>query len=636
MCGFAGFFLPGGFALSESKASVISMRDRLVHRGPDDEGVWLDDDAGIALGHRRLSILDLSPAGHQPMVSASGRYVVAFNGEIYNHLDIRRQLGNAGGNAWRGRSDTETLLAAIERWDLGATLEKAVGMFAFALWDRQERSLRLARDRMGEKPLYYGWQGETLLFGSELKALRAHPTFRSEIDRDVLPLYLRHGYIPTPWSIYKGIRKLLPGTWVRFTAARKGQLPDPTPYWSLTEAVAEGQAHPFQGSDADAVDALDQQLGQAIEGQRLADVPLGAFLSGGIDSSTVVSLMQSRSSNPVKTFTIGFGEAGYNEADYAKAVAKHVGTDHTELFVSSDKARDIIPLLPGIYDEPFGDSSGIPTYLVSKLAREHVTVSLSGDGGDELFGGYGRYSTFQRWNARMAGLPSIARRGLRSGLCLLPSSKSHRHRRRQQLMADVLNARHSAELYRALTAHWLPADRVVESADEAKYWFNSAVSAGTLQEPVDHAMLADAITYLPDDVLVKVDRAAMAVSLETRVPLLDHRIVEWAWTLPQRLKARGGHEKWVLRELLYRYVPRELMDRPKMGFGVPIGAWLRGPMREWADELLAPRSMQQAGWLNPQPIQQKWRQHLAGTSQWEYHLWDVLMFQAWLNTQHGP
>jgi len=555
MCGFVGFFKPLGFDSSLSNAIVKSMGDCLSHRGPDSGGNWLDAGFGIALAHRRLSVVDCSPAGHQPMLSLSGRYVLAFNGEIYNHLELRPQLHTLS-NSWRGHSDTETLLAAIESWGLEKALKASVGMFAFALWDRQERTLSLARDRMGEKPLYYGWQKGVLLFGSELKALRAHPQFEAEIDQTVLPLYFRHGYIPAPWSIWKGIRKLLPGTWVSFSTRDHNQMPEPTPYWSLAESARNGQANVFKGSKSDCIDTLERLLGQSIAGQRLADVPLGAFLSGGVDSSAVVALMQSKSNRPVKTFTIGFEEAGFNEAEHAKAVARHLETDHAELYVTSDQARQVIPMLPQIYDEPFGDSSGIPTYLVSKLARDQVTVSLSGDGGDELFGGYSRYSGFQRWHKRMARIPSGMRSLMSFGTRRLPVSAGSRSQRRLALLTGVLEAKHPALLSRALTGHWLPADDVVQSSAEAAYWLTAGALEMKLNDALDHALLADMMTYLPDDILVKVDRAAMANSLETRVPLLDHRIVEWSWTLPQSLKARGSNQKWVLRHLLYRHVPK--------------------------------------------------------------------------------
>jgi len=632
MCGLSGFFSPKGFDKEKGENILNTMRDRLAHRGPDSCGNWLDAEAGIALAHRRLSVVDLSPAGHQPMLSASERYVIAFNGEIYNHLELRSQL-YASSKSWRGHSDTETLLAAIESWGLEKALQASVGMFAFALWDRQERILSLARDRMGEKPLYYGWQRGVLLFGSELKALRAHPQFVAEIDRTVLPLYFRHGYIPTPWSIWKGFRKLPPGTWVSFSTQDHDQMPEPTPYWSLAETARKGQGNVFKGSESDCVDTLERLLGQSIAGQRLADVPLGAFLSGGVDSSTVVALMQSQSNRPAKTFTIGFDEAGFNEAEHAKAVAKYLGTDHTELYVTSDQSRQVIPLLPQIYDEPFGDSSDIPTFLISKLAREQVTVSLSGDGGDELFGGYTGYTDFQRWEKRISKIPYAGRKVLSWGLLSLRIAGNTRNQRLLAKLSGALSAQHFASLHRALNVHWLPADDVVQSSAEADYWYTASALDMKLNEPLDHALLADMMTYLADDILVKVDRAAMANSLETRVPLLDHRIVEWSWTLPQNLKARGGNQKWVLRQLLYRHVPKQLIERPKMGFGVPIGEWLRGPLRDWAEDLLDPYSMEKEGWLKSEPVQRKWREHLAGDINWEYHLWDVLMFQAWLREQ---
>lgn len=422
MCGIIGFMFPAGLPFDEANATLVKMRDRLLHRGPDDAGSWLDAVAGIAMGHRRLSIVDLSQAGHQPMLSWSGRYVLAFNGEIYNHLEIRRQLDSTGHFSWRGHSDTESLLAAIECWGLERTLKASVGMFALALWDRQERTLILARDRMGEKPLYYGWQNDVLLFGSELKALRSHPSFESEIDRDVMPLYLRHGYIPAPWSIWKDVRKLEPGTWISITAKDQNQFPKAKQYWSLTDEAIKGQLHPFTGAEGDAIDQLERLLNQSISDQMVADVPLGAFLSGGIDSSLVVALMQAQSSRPVKTFTIGFDDSRYNEAEHAKAVAHYLGADHTELYVTHDLAQQVIPLLPQIYDEPFADHSGIPTFLVSQLTRQHVTVSLSGDGGDELFGGYTHYSTFDKWFKKASRIPYSIRQQIALLLKILPLS----------------------------------------------------------------------------------------------------------------------------------------------------------------------------------------------------------------------
>ncbi len=621
------------------------MAQRIAHRGPDDSGVWVDADAGLALAFRRLSILDLSPAGHQPMVSASGRYVIVFNGEIYNHLHLRGELEGEDGGAWRGHSDTETLLAGFEAWGVEATLKKTVGMFAVALWDRAERTLYLARDRMGEKPLYYGWQGDTFLFGSELKAFQAHPSFRAEIDRNAITLLLRHNCIPAPYSIYQGIGKLLAGSYLKLLpGARKAE---PTRYWSLREVVEQGQAHPFIGSDTEAIAELESHLREAIGMQMVADVPLGAFLSGGIDSSTIVALMQAQSSQPVKTFTIGSHQQGYNEAQHAKAVAQHLGTEHTELYVTPDDAMHVIPRLPRLYDEPFSDSSQIPTFLVSQMTKQHVTVSLSGDAGDELFGGYNRYS----WASpisRMgrvpvpvrklaaAGLrgfsPSIWDRLYRPALALLPAhlrialpgDKAHK-------LADVLAGGGSPEeIYRGLVSHWKRPEGVAVGATEPPTVLTSPANWPRLEEFEQRMMYLDSMTYLPDDILVKVDRAAMGVSLETRVPFLDHRVVEFAWRLPLSLKIRAGQGKWLLRQVLYNYVPKQLMERPKMGFGVPVDSWLRGPLREWAEDLLGESRIRQEGFFRPEPIRTMWAQHLAGHRNLQYPLWDVLMFQAWL------
>jgi asparagine synthase (glutamine-hydrolysing) len=609
------------------------MRDSLLHRGPDHAGLWLDADAGIALAHRRLSILDLSAAGHQPMVSASGRYVLVFNGEIYNHLQIRRMLDGEGlkDANWRGHSDTETLLAAIEQWGMERTLRECVGMFALALWDRQERWLSLARDRMGEKPLYYGWQGNTLLFGSELKALQAHPAFRSEIDRNVVPLYLRHGYIPAPWSIWKGIRKLTPGCIVEFRGDRMGELRAPHSYWSLADTISAGQADPFRGSDEEAITAFEQQLSESIAGQMVADVPLGAFLSGGIDSSTVVALMQAQSIRPVQTFTIGFAEDGYNEAEHAKTVAHHLCTEHTELYVTAAQAQEVIPKLATIYDEPFGDASAIPTHLVSQLTRRHVTVSLSGDGGDELLGGYDRYLRVSRLWAHLGRVPPMFRKvgakvlrlGGHSAMDPLywrcGARRNASLAERMQFWADYLEARSADEMYDTAMSLW---------RHPAESRFHLFPQVAHLDEPIERMMVADSLAYLPDDILVKVDRAAMAVSLETRVPLLDHRVVELAWRLPYAMKVRGGQGKWMLRQVLYRHVPPEIIDRPKMGFGVPVDEWMRGPLREWAEDLLNESELKNQGLLDPKPIRARWQQHVKGQHNWRDSLWPVLMFQA--------
>jgi asparagine synthase (glutamine-hydrolysing) len=626
------------------------MADAIRHRGPDSYGSWVDDEAGIAFGHRRLSVLDLSEAGNQPMTSTSGRWVLAFNGEIYNHLELRRQLSQEALTlTWRGHSDTETLLACVEAWGIEETLKRCVGMFAFALWDRQDRSLHLARDRMGEKPLYYGWQGSAFLFGSELKSLRAHPSFNDCIDRDSLTLLLRHNCIPAPYSIYTGIYKLLPGHFLRLSHGQHitSEPPVPVPYWRLNDAVEEGLGNPFTGTDSEAIDALESQLSKSIAGQMLSDVPLGAFLSGGIDSSTVVALMQSQSNRAVKTFTIGFNTGGYDEAVYAKAVARHLGTEHTELYVSPEDALAVIPKLPSMYCEPFGDSSQIPTFLVSQLARQHVTVALSGDGGDELFGGYNRYLLARRVWEKVQYLPLFARRAAAAvlrGLSpaswdkvfdtiqpLLPRSLHvAMPGYKVQKLADVLAISNEQKYFHQLTSHWKEPGSVVIGGTEPDTLLTNP-SAWPQVDCFEHWMMAmDAQTYLPDDILVKVDRAAMANSLETRVPMLDHRVVEMAWRMPMNLKIRKGEGKWLLRQVLYRHVPKELIERPKMGFGIPLDSWLRGPLRDWGEDLLCENRLRAEGYFTPEPIRTMWKQHQKGKGNWQYHLWTILMFQAWL------
>lgn len=645
MCGLAGALWRDrrtGDLTSIGQAMAAQIR----YRGPDDVGVWHDAEAGILLAHVRLAIVDLSPAGHQPMVSPCGRYLLVFNGEIYNHLALRSEMGRE--TDWRGHSDTETLLAGFARWGVMATLERAAGMFAFALWDRETGSLTLGRDRLGEKPLYYGWHRGAFLFASELKAFDAWPGFDPELNRDALAVYLRHNAVPAPYSIWQGIAKLPPGTMAVLdaVAAAAGAEPTVTRYWSLSDTIAQAKANPLDLPDSAATDALEKVLTQALQGQMLADVPLGAFLSGGIDSSTVVALMQTLSERPVKTFTIGFDVAGYNEAEHAKAVAQHLGTDHTELYVQAKDALAVIPRLPTLYDEPFADSSQIPTFLVSQLARSHVTVALSGDGGDELFSGYTRYLQGDKLNHMLGRIP----RGLQSMVAgsvgalspalfeslyaacrpLLPASLQVSHpSEKLAKLKSLLDSGGGDGLYRSLVTHWPDPSAVVKGATEPPTWLTGL---GTLPEGLcftERMMVLDTLSYLPDDILTKVDRAAMGVSLETRVPMLDHRVLALAWRLPMAQKVRDGKGKWLLREVLHRHVPRALIERPKMGFGIPVGAWLAGPLREWAEALLAADRLEREGVFHPAPIRALWEAHLAGRGNGHYLLWDILMFQAW-------
>lgn len=649
MCGIAGI-------LGDPKVSarlVGRMARSLVHRGPDDEGVWIDSETGVGLGHRRLAIVDLSAAGHQPMHSPAGRFVLSFNGEIYNHAELRQELIAQGSEVqWRGHSDTETLLAGFDRWGIKATLQRAAGMFAFAVWDRKERTLTLARDRLGEKPLYYGHAngpGSPFLFGSELKALREYPGFEAEVDRDALGLLLRYMAVPAPHSIYRGISKLMPGTLLTLKVG--ADEPEIDTYWSAAKVARDGVAAPFSLGAEEAADRLEHILDRAIGRQMMADVPLGAFLSGGVDSSTVVAIMQKVSARPVKTFTIGFREDDYNEAVHAKAVARQLGTDHTELYVTPAEAMEVIPKLPAMYDEPFADSSQIPTHLISALAREEVTVALSGDGGDELFGGYNRYVVTADFWDRIASVPlplrSAAARALQSmppaawnrfgsiARGLLPRSlRFARLGEKVHKGAPMLRSNSIEDLYDLMLSQWRDPTEVVIGASEATATPYVDLPALDGLGGAQRMMAQDMIFYLPDDILAKVDRAAMAVSLETRVPLLDPEVVEFAWTLPLDLKIRSGSTKWLLRQVLYRHIPPALIERPKMGFGVPIDSWLRGPLRDWAESLLDERRLEAEGYFRAAPVREAWAAHLRGQSNQTFKLWTVLMFQAWLDDQH--
>jgi asparagine synthase (glutamine-hydrolysing) len=636
VCGLIGFLRPAGLDASKAARIVRSMSEALRHRGPDDMGVWLDAGPGIALGHRRLAVLDLTPAGHQPMLSQSSRYVLSYNGEIYNHLAMRADLEASETLNWRGHSDTETLLAGFDRWGIEATLRRSVGMFAFALWDRDTRTLTLARDRLGEKPLYYGWQGDTLLFGSEIQALRAHPAFTGEVDPKVVALYLRRGYVPAPHSIYRGIYKLPPGMLLQYPASGGARAhAQPRAYWSLSQVVRDGRARPFDGTAEEAAGQLEELLRDAVRGQSIADVPLGAFLSGGIDSSTVVALMQAQSSYPVRTFTIGFDEADYQEAPHAAEVARVLGTQHTELQVTPREAMTVIPQLAGIYGEPFGDSSAIPTHLMAQLARRQVTVCLSGDGGDELFAGYTRYKeTADAWRL-ISRVPPAVRRML-VGACRVVARRRPLSRAgwRADRLANYLAAGTARECYAAKTLQQPAVPLVVAPNGAAATAVEVAAEAG-LSGIHEQMMYADTLGYLPDDILTKVDRAAMAVSLETRIPMLDHRVVEFAWRLPLHLKVRNGDSKWVLKQVLYKHVPAALMQRPKSGFGIPVGEWVRGPLREWAEDLLAESRLRRDGILHAAPVRERWSRHLARLSSEDDFIWQLLMLQAWLAEQRA-
>ena len=651
MCGIAGFFGGDWSSSADVRSTLLGMAGSLTHRGPDRSDLWSDSDCDIGFAHTRLAIIDLTSAGDQPMHSHSGRYVIIYNGEIYNHMALRAELA-ADGSApdWNGHSDTETLLAAIDAWGVRGALERAAGMFAFALWDRSERKLILARDRVGEKPLYYGRASDrAFLFASELKALVRYPLFDAEVDRHSLALLLRYNYVPAPRSIYAGISKIRPGTFLTITGG--SDEPAEEVYWSASAVAEAGVSDPLNGGDRQVVDELERLLEQAIGQQMIADVPIGAFLSGGVDSATVVALMQKLSHRPVKTFTIGFHEHGYNEAERAKTVAAHLGTDHTELYVTAEELNSVVPRLSAIYDEPLADSSQIPTYLVSALARQQVSVALSGDGGDELFGGYNRYLLTSKLWAKISAVPMPLRRVAARGLTavspaewtrfgdalggLLPQwAQFERLGDMIRKGAPVLDSASAVDLHDRMISNWRDLECVVTGTDSDHQVPGGAADVSNLGA-IERMMALDMLGYLPDDLLVKVDRAAMAVSLETRIPYLDPKIIDFAWRIPMDLKIRGGTTKWILRQLLDRYVPSKMFERPKMGFAVPLDDWLRGPLRDWAEELLDERRLREAGYFRPEPIRDAWKLHLSGRSDEQVRLWPVLMFQSWLQAYGG-
>ena len=652
MCGFAGYLSSSPInSITQSRSMIQAMTDSLVHRGPDSEGFWQNYPDGIVLGFRRLAILDTSSKGNQPMLSPNGLYVIVFNGEIYNHLDLRKEIQtNQPNKKWSSSSDTETLLCAFEQWGVEQTLKRSLGMFSFALWNTQKKVLTLGRDRLGEKPLYYGWQGrgdeQVFLFGSELKPFHCHSSFSKEIDRNSISSFLRHSYIPAPHSIYSGINKLLPGHIAEVSVDN----PEPTiyQYWSASKSVIDNSNTLLFPDDASATDALEDTLKQSVSMQIIADVPIGAFLSGGIDSSAIVALMQEQSNQRIQTFTIGFNHKEFNEAEHGKAVAQHLNTDHAELYIDAQDLLDVVPSLPLLYDEPFGDSSQIPTYLISKFAKQSVTVALSGDGGDELFCGYNRYQITDKYWNKLQAVPPSFRKVMAKAILKLPpklveqlfnflnqGQETYSNFADKILKgANVLSSKDIPSLYKRLISAEKNPNSFVIQGFETNEFLDFNLQAASKLDDLSLMMLLDMLTYLPDDILTKVDRAAMGVSLETRVPMLDKNVVEFAQNLSQDYKLRDGKSKWLLREVLYRYVPKELIERPKSGFAIPIGEWLRADLREWADELLNENILIDQRFFHPEKIRERWHQHLSGTHDWQHLLWNVLMFQSWYKNFH--
>jgi asparagine synthase (glutamine-hydrolysing) len=649
VCGITGFWRNSADQSSDwLNQTATTMANTLVHRGPDNSGTWFDQEVGIAFGHKRLSIIDVSVAGHQPMISADGQFVITYNGEVYNFQELRQELKKKG-HSFNGHSDTEVILASFVEWGVKSSLERFNGMFAFAVWDRRDRLLWLVRDRIGEKPLYYGVQNGTLFFASELKAIRAHPDFKPQVERNALASFLRYSYVPAPYSIYRGIRKLEPGHFIFFSSPT--DTIQSQPYWSLESVVKKGLQNPFSGSEEEIAHELELRLKKTVKSRMVSDVPLGAFLSGGIDSSTIVALMQAQSDRPVNTFTIGFHEQKFNEAVHAMKVAQHLGTNHTELYVSHQDAKDVIPKLPEMYDEPFADSSQIPTHLISALARQHVTVTLSGDGGDELFAGYNRYLIVERLWKITGRIPNVLKNrtaDLVAGISpesierfydsiegilprkmkvSLPSEKLYK-------LASVLRSSSTpnAVYKRIVSIIHNPKELLVSGCE-----LITKLDDSSLWQEIDNIVLTmiylDLLTYHPNDILQKIDRSAMSVSLETRVPYLDHELVEFIMSLPLRMKIRNGSSKWILRQVLYKHVPQQLMERPKMGFAVPVGDWIKGSMREWAEQLIDKKRIEEEGYFNAQSVGEMWKQHLLGQCNRTHELWNILMFQAWVENQ---